>query len=409
MRILLLSDLYPPIIGGLEQHVQSLAHGLASRGHQVSVATLWQEGLAEREVSGGVTIRRIRGTFQRFGPAFGDSARRYAAPAPDPGVMAALRRIVARERPEVVHAHNWMVHSFLPLKRSAEAALVLSLHDYSLVCAKKSLLYRDDVCTGPGPLKCLRCTAGHYGPAKGPAILAGNTVMTLLEQHLVDLFVPVSTSVAEGNALAASGLPFEVIPNFVPDEVARVPLDHPIHRQLPAEYLLFVGALGRHKGVDVLLEAHQMLPTAPPLVLMGSTWPGMPSSFPPNTLILRDVPHDAVMVAMAGSLALVVPSIYADACPTVAIEAMASGRPVIATRMGGLPDLVDDGVTGFLLPARDPRALAEAMLRLSSDSALRERMGAAGRNKSLDFVVSTVIGRLEEAYARSLRGARTAA
>jgi glycosyltransferase involved in cell wall biosynthesis len=126
-------------------------------------------------------------------------------------------------------------------------------------------------------------------------------------------------------------------------------------------------------------------------------------------VILRDVPHEAVMAAMARSLALVVPSVYPDACPTVAIEAMATARPVIASRMGGLPDLVEDGVTGFLLPARDVPALAEAMGRLASDSALRDRMGAAGRRKSRDFMVSSVVGRLEEAYSRSILRARTAA
>lgn len=409
MRILLLSDLYPPIIGGLERHVQTLARSLAGRGHEVTVATLWHEGLAEHEVIDGVAIHRVRGLIQRFEGAFDDPARRYAPPVPDPAVVRALRRIVRHARPDIVHAHNWMIHSYLPLKRASGARLILSMHDYSLVCAKKNLMYRDAICSGPAPAKCLRCAGNHYGTLKGAVIATANAGMTLLERRLVDLFVPVSQSVADGNHLVAQGLPYEVIPNFVPDDVALADPDrHPIRAQLPADYLLFVGALGRHKGIDVLLEAHASLADAPPLVLLGATWPDTPSTDGANVHVIHDVPHDAVMAAMAGSLALLIPSVYADACPTVAMEAMATRRPVIASRIGGLPDLVDDGETGFLVPARDVPALASAMARIAGDPDLRRRMGDAATEKVKGYVVSAVVERLEAAYERTIRRGRVA-
>jgi glycosyltransferase involved in cell wall biosynthesis len=403
MRILLLSDLYPPIIGGLERHVQTLGRSLARRGHEVTVATLWHDGLPEREVVEGVAIHRVHGLFQRFAGAFEDPARRYAPPVPDPGVVAALRPILREARPDIVHAHNWMVHSFLPLKATSGARLILSLHDYSLVCAKKSLMFREGVCTGPGPRKCLRCAGEYYGQLKGMAIATANAGMTLLERSAVDLYVPVSQSVADGNELAERGLSHEVIPNFVPDDVASVDAAaSPIWAKLPAEYLLFVGAMGRHKGIEVLLEAHSRLSGAPPLVLLGSRWPDTPSTFPPNTQVLLDVPHESVMAAMAGSLAVLVPSIYPDACPTVAMEAMASRRPVIASRIGGLPDLVDDNETGLLVPAADVDALSSAMDRLIGDAGLRERMGDAAIEKVRAFTVSAVVERLESAYERTM-------
>jgi glycosyltransferase involved in cell wall biosynthesis len=403
MRILLLSDLYPPIIGGLERHVQTLGRSLARRGHEVTVATLWHEGLPEEEVVEGVAIHRVHGLFQRFAGAFEDPARRYAPPVPDPGVVSALRRIVHDTRPDIVHAHNWMVHSYLPLKPLSGARLILSLHDYSLVCAKKSLMFREGVCSGPAPRKCLRCASQHYGGGKGPAIAIANAGMTFIEQSAVDLYVPVSQSVADGNELARRGLRHEVIPNFVPDDVASInAAAHPIRAELPEEYLLFVGALGRHKGIEVVLDAHARLPDAPPLVLLGARWPDTPSTFPPNTLVLQDVPHDAVMAAMAGSLAVLVPSIYPDACPTVAMEAMASGRPVIASRIGGLPDLVADNETGLLVQAGDVDALCSAMGRLIGDPGLRRNMGDAAVEKVRAFTVSAVVERLEAAYARTM-------
>ena len=197
-------------------------------------------------------------------------------------------------------------------------------------------------------------------------------------------------------------MPTRSSPNFVPDDVASIDAAaSSIRAELPAEYLLFVGAMGRHKGIEVLLEAHSQLPGAPPLVLLGSRWPDSPSTFPPNTQVVLDVPHASVMAAMAGSLAVLIPSIYPDACPTVAMEAMASRRPVIASRIGGLPDLVDDEETGLLVPADDAGALAAALHRVVADASLRQRMGDAGIVKVRAFMVSAVVERLESAYART--------
>ena len=93
-----------------------------------------------------------------------------------------------------------------------------------------------------------------------------------------------------------------------------------------------------------------------------------------------------------------IPSIWPDPCPTVAIEAMALGRPVIASKIGGLPDLVDDGITGILVPPGDSDALRHAIVRLLDDLDLRERMGRAGKNKFIKFHASTVVPRIEDVY-----------
>jgi glycosyltransferase involved in cell wall biosynthesis len=88
---------------------------------------------------------------------------------------------------------------------------------------------------------------------------------------------------------------------------------------------------------------------------------------------------------------LVVPSRYADPAPNVCLEAMASGLPVIATLMGGIPELVANQETGLLVPPGEPEALADAVLRLARDTALRGRMGAAGRLRAetrFDVVVN---------------------
>lgn len=400
MRVLLLTEFFPPIIGGIERHVANLGRGLVARGHTVTVATVLHEGLPERESLDGMDVVRLHATSSSFDAVYANQGKRYLPPVPDPGIVRGLRRLTQRFQPDIVHAHNWIVHSFLPLKSAGHARLVLTLHDYSLVCAKKSLLLKDDLlCSGPGPLKCLRCASDHYGTAKGVAIAVANAGMGVFERRLVDLFIPVSSSVADGVGLLASGLPFEVIPNFVPDDVAATASHgHPALAGLPDRYLLFVGALGRHKGVHVLLEAYQRLQNQLPLVMLGIPWPDMPKQFPPGVTVFQDVPHAAVMEAMTRCVALVVPSIYRDACPTVAMEAMASGKPVIASDIGGLSDIVADGETGLLLAPGNVVELAQAMERLAADGAERDRMGAVGRERVKLFEASSIVERVELAY-----------
>lgn len=407
MRILMLAQFYPPLIGGEERHVRALSTHLAARGHSLAVATIWHPGMPEFEVDQGVRIYRIRGSMQRLEALFSDSGHKHAPPFPDPELTLALRRVVTTERPQVVHAHNWLVHSFLPLKAWSGAKLVLTVHDHSLLCPKKKLIYGEALCSGPGFAKCLRCAGAHYGVAKGSLVTLANRIMTRAERAAVDVFVPVSRAVAEDNRLLNGQLPVEVIPNFVPDDVDVVsPVPHPNLAQLPTgEFILFVGAFGRYKGLDVLMRAYAGLLAAPPLVVIGyqtSEYPVRTADPPPNVAILKNWPHAAVMQAWSRSLFGLVPSVWSDPCPTTAIEAMATGRPLIASRIGGLTDMVEEGITGLLVPPGDEQALRQAMQRLLSDPGLRARMGEAARRKALEFKAGNVVPRIEQLYARLL-------
>lgn len=400
MRVLLLSDLYPPVIGGIELHVRNLARALSARGHTVTVATMHHPSQASEERDGDVVVHRLKGTIHRLDRAYGDVGRRYTPPWPDPELTASLARLARSARPQIVHGHNWLTRSFLPLKRRSGARLVVTLHDYGLVCAKRSLIYRDALCDGPGLAKCLGCASRHYGSAKGVAVTLGVFGTAPFERRAVDLFLPVSSAVATASQLEAHGLPFEIVPNFVPDDVAEVTAHLPEpHARLPAEpYMLYVGALTAHKGVPVLLDAYRTLHQPPPLVLIGTRWPGSPESFPVGVTVLIDAPHGDVMRAWQGSLFGVVPSTFPDPCPTVAMEAMASGRALVASRLGGLLDLVDDGRSGLLVPPGDPAALAAAMQRLLDQPELAREMGEAGLRKVPDFMSSRVISRIETCY-----------
>jgi glycosyltransferase involved in cell wall biosynthesis len=403
VRILMLAQFYPPIVGGIERHVSSLGAALAARGHAVSVATLWHPGQSEFEMDGAVAIYRIHGFVQRFARLY-TTERKHSPPFPDPEAMLALRRVISHVRPEIIHAHNWMVYSFLPLKERGRAKLVVTLHDCGMTCVQMRMMYRDtELCSGPEFAKCLRCSVHHYGFLKGAITLLGNGVMNGFERSRVDMFLPVSHAIADANRLTGTNVPFQVVPNFVPDDVAAVQDQaDPRLSQLPQDgFILQVGDLARDKGIGVLLDAYAGLASPPPLVVIGRRLAESPTAFPPNVTVIEGWPHALVMLAWRRSLFGTVPSMCLDACPTVTLEAMASGRPIVGSCIGGVVDQIVDGETGFLVPPGDVAALRQAMARLSADPALRVCMGEAAKRKVVEFQSSVVVSQIEQVY-RSL-------
>jgi glycosyltransferase involved in cell wall biosynthesis len=231
--------------------------------------------------------------------------------------------------------------------------------------------------------------------------------MGLAERGLVDMFLPVSQAVAIGNGLVGSRLPFQVVHNFIPDDVGiQADEIEPYLSELPTgDYLLFVGALSRQKGVDVLLRAYTDLTNAPPLVLIGyptQEWSILSADCPTNVFVFKNWPRHAVMEAWRHSLLALLPAVGPESCPTVVMEAMWAGRPVIASRIGGLVDLVAEGETGLLVEPGNSAALREAIERLLADPGLRLRMGQAALSKVVGFRASTVVPRIEQVYEQVL-------
>lgn len=400
MRILMLTQFYEPIIGGEEQIVKGLSLELAQRGHKVAIATLWHEGFQDYEVDQDVSIFRIHSTTQRVSWLYTDHNRRHVPPWPDPEATWALRRVLDQVQPEIVHAHNWLMYSFLPLKWQSRSRLVLTLHDYSLSCSKRRLAYRGLPCSGPGMLKCFTCAREHYGLAKGIPTALGHRLMNSVGRLAVDMYLPVSTAVAVGNGLVGSTLPYHVVPNFVPEVLDENDVDtKPYTNQLPdGDFILFVGDLSREKGIHILISAYANLENAPPLVLIGRRCPDTPAEFPPNVLFLNSWPHAAVMDAWQRSSIAVAPSVWPEPFGVVVLEAMSAGRPVIASRIGGLSDVVVDAETGLLVPPGDPIALQGALERLLANRGLRERLGRAGQQRVDHFRAEVVVPRIEEIY-----------
>lgn len=396
MRVMMLAQSIAPIVGGEERVVEDLSRELVARGHDVSIATLQQPGDVVASELAGARVHTLRSTSYRITRTHQDTERRHAPPAPDPETVHDLRRVLRRERPQVVHAHNWIVHSYLPLAGESHSALALSLHDYGLVCATKRLRRKDEVCSGPAPVKCQLCASEHYGVSRGLVASCGVGLFGPRLRRKVDVFLPVSSTVGELCRIGGDEIS-RVIPNFIGELPSPLPGD-PRLAQLPDEpFILFFGDATVDKGAWHLADAYRQLEDPPPLVLVGRCYIDELKERA-NVHVTGALPHELAIEALRRSLFTVAPSLWPEPFGIVALEASAAGKPVVASDIGGLRDIVLDGETGLLVPPDDRVALVEAMQRLIGDDGLRERLGAAAAARATSFSPAAILPRFEEAY-----------
>jgi glycosyltransferase involved in cell wall biosynthesis len=173
-----------------------------------------------------------------------------------------------------------------------------------------------------------------------------------------------ASSVLAADARALGAREVRVIPSGVDVPLEVGPPEEPPH-------VLYVGRLSEEKGVRELVSASAGLP----LVVVGD---GPLREIVPQTVGF--VPHDGLGAYYERAAVVCVPS-RREGYGVVAREAMAYGRAVVTTGVGGLADAIEDGVTGLVVPVGDGAALREALLRLLGDPALRDRLGRSGRRK----------------------------
>lgn len=401
MRIFQVTDCYPPpLVGGRDLQVRMLAHELSRRGHDVEVVTLAGSAGARTEVDGDIPVHRISGWSRALSRFYADPERPFHPTVPDPGIVRVLFNMIRERQPQVVHVHSWMLHSLLPFLPSPKTRLVVTMHEYGLVCPKNTFVYKGGVCDGPRLAKCVACASGQYGMIRSAALTTGLKVT----QHLrgrVDRYIAVSEPVAQACKPLASDCqrPIDVIPPFLPDGSFQfADADRPAFVPATGRYIMFAGALAPHKGIDVLLEAYQGVDPTIPLVLLGLRCHDTPQRFPSGVIVAENVSHGDVMRAWKNCDVAVVPSRWPDPWPLVALEAMAAGRPVVASAVGGLRTLVQDGKTGIQVPPGDVAALRAGIQRLLSDPLEQSRMGDAGRERAVGYKASELVPKIEQVY-----------
>jgi len=272
-----------------------------------------------------------------------------------------LLEFFQRYHPDVAHFHNTF-----PLispagyyaARAAGAAVVQTLHNFRLVCPSGQLLRAGRICedclgrTFPWPSVAHACYRGERGAT---AVIAGMSAFHRLRgtwTDQVDRYIA-QTEFAKGRFIAG-GLPAEKIvvkSHFVSGQPATAAASR--HQRA-----LFVGRLSAEKGIDTLLQAWNELET--PIDLFGSG-PLLETVQRANLASIHvkgNVTQDEVAKAMATASFIVVPSVWYEGTPLVVIEAFAAGLPVIASRLGAMAEIVDDGVTGLHFEAGNASDLA---------------------------------------------------
>jgi glycosyltransferase involved in cell wall biosynthesis len=249
---------------------------------------------------------------------------------------------------------------------------------------------------------------------------AGGGSRALIDRHLIarlsDAFIAVSRA-GERSMIEAEGIPENAIV-YVPNGIAPLPAgDGPrLRRELGIEaaapVIGSVGHLRAEKAYDVLIEAAAILRDRHPglRVLIAGEGPeresleALRSRLGLEGTVLMPGARDDVADVLAAIDVAVCCSDF-EGGPLSVMEYMAAGRPVVATRVGGLPELVRDGETGVLVDPRDPDALADAAGSLLGDPALRDHLGERGREvQRAEYDIDVWAGRLERLYEDLLSG-----
>ncbi len=415
MRILLVSDDYPPYIGGAQIQTQLLARKLQERGHEVMVATTWQNDLPGSEVDHGISVHRLRQLRTLPGIAR-KRWQHYQPPFADPVTAISLRGLVKRFKPDIVHSYGWISYSAAAALLGMDVPLLITARDYAYSCANRTLIRDGQDCSGPALGKCIACAGRQYGRSKGTvaalSVWAGGPLLKRkisgvhsVSNYVRDMvrrdFLDDRTSKHEGASRNSGLVIHDVIGSMPSSDPTGGEATRPAPAGLPAEpFMLFIGALRQVKGIDELLTAYQRLSERPLLVLIGTMEPDSPTEFPPGVHVLLDVPHRDVMDAADSEFCLfgVMPSLWPEPFGTVVCEVMSHSKPVIGTTPGGHADMIINGETGYLVPRGDVDALVKAMETLISDSELRTRMGKAAQERARQFTAEVSIPRLERLY-----------
>ncbi len=392
--------------GGAESYLLDLAQAQRAAGHEVAFLAMEHP---DNQPDPNADLFPSR--MELDPPPAGTVARLRTAAriVHRPDARVAMAQALDRVRPDVVHLHN-IYHQLSPsvLQPLARRGVpsVMTLHDYKLVCPTYQLLDHGRVCEAclPGRFHhavTRRCNRGSLAGSALSAVETGLHRATGAYDAVDVLVCPSSFLRAK---MVQGGLPparLAHLPNFCDLETIAP-------ATAPGRGVLYAGRLSHEKGVDVLLDAVRHLPADLPVTIAGDG----PERAALEERAARVAPGRVVFLGRVGAAELhermraasvvVVPSRWYENQPMTVLEAYGTARPVVASRIGGLPELVDDGVTGALVDHDDPRALAEAVRILTVDPAVAHHQGREARRRAEErFGLADHVTGIARLYARA--------
>jgi glycosyltransferase involved in cell wall biosynthesis len=404
MHVALVCRWYPPHsgFGGVAMHNYYLARGLLQAGHRVTVvAARYSPDVPAVEQSEGVTVRRLlsrhRPWLHRL-PLLGRHARSLVQACYSRRVARELQALEASDRPDVVEFADVEAEGYAYLKGRRRCPVVIRCHTPAFVLHR---YYREE----ERPWE----TGGIE--AREKAAIARATALTAPSRDMARTIA------------AECGLDPErvaVVPNALdvaPFLAAGQPTEMPGVAGGDGPIILHVGRLDRGKGIAVLAEAiPQVLAEVPSARFVfvgddrpdgsGNTWRArLQEGFRARGVaghvhFAGAVGQDELLAWYRRADMAVVPSLIYESFSYTCAQASAAGLPVVASRIGGIPETIPDGVTGLITEPGCPVQLASALVRLGRDGELRRRMGQAGRERVVrEFAAPVVAERMLRVYA----------
>ncbi len=360
MKILHIHKFFYPK-GGSETYYFSLMHELEKRGHEVIPFSMKDEKNLPSQYAEYFAPHI---SFEKGG------AKKALNFIYSHAAAEALERLIQRVRPDVAHIHNFahqLTPSILRVLRHHRIPIIYTAHDYQLICPSYNLYTQDSACE--------RCHVFKYWNAVTHRCVrdsvAASTVAALemtVNRQVFRLYDLIDCIIAPSQFMRDRLIDWKY------DQKKVVYIPHGIHlekdkTQHPRKHFLYVGRLLKEKGVDTLVHAMQEIDDE--LTIVGTGPEDERLRVLSRELKLQDrihfvgaQPAEEVRKLMQRTQAVVVPSVWFENAPMVIYEALGLGTPVVGTRMGGIPELLIEGLTGEIAEAKNPHSLAQALMRV---------------------------------------------
>ena len=322
-----------------------------------------------------------------------------------PSTKHRFMQMVEIERPDIVHVHDLypLLVSILPACRETGVPVVMTVHNYRLTCPTLFHFHKGKVCEkclGGREYWCIlrNCREDLF---ESTAFALHNIVARRYRLFIDNVTVFIAITEFVKTQLQRAGLPpdrIEILPNMT--NLPESPVDTSL-----GTHASYVGRFSSEKGIDVLLAAAKISPSV--TVSLAGDYSGMPDlhrCLPPNAQLVGHLNEMQLHQFYHGSRFIVVPSNWFEVCPLTVLEAMGHGLPVIASRIGSLKGMVEDGVTGLLFEPGNAEDLASKIKLLWKDDDLRSKMGHAARNKALNtYNMDAYYVKLMNIYNRAIQ------
>lgn len=291
-----------------------------------------------------------------------------------------IRQLVSRERPDIAHIHNpfvMMSPSLYSALKESGIPIVQTLHNYRILCLN-GLFYRDghicELCKAGNLVNAFirRCWRGSFLATVALSRMLRAYRKSGVFKEKVDRFIALSEF--SKNKFIEAGIPekkIDVKPNTVGLKIGK--------RRHCDDYALYIGRLAGYKGIDTLMKAHRTLDRAYRLVIIGDgplyeKVRRLATTYK-NIEVLSRLDHEKTMEYLSKSAFLVFPSECFENMPRTIIESYAFGVPVLASNIGAVAELVQEGVTGMLFEAGNHLDLADKIKQMNANPALLKKMG----------------------------------